>query len=65
MNRLQIQFNSFHERAVRSLAEQTQSAVVDVLRRMIDVTAGDPVLLGRMYPLSSGQIELTFPENGK
>ena len=65
MNRLQIQFNSFHERVVRSLAEQTQSPIVDVLRRMVDVTASDPIILGTMFPLSSGYIALTFPENGK
>ena len=64
-SRFQLVFNSFHERVLRSVASQTQSTLVDVVRRMVDATAGDPVVLGRMFPLSSGQIDLVFPENDK
>ena len=64
MARLQLVFNSWHERAVRTIADQTQSSVVDVLRRMVDVTAGDPVLLGRLFPLASGSLYVPAEENG-
>ncbi len=56
MQRLQIQFSDQHLGVIRSLASQTQTTMVDVLRRMTDATASDPVVLGRMFPLSSGSL---------